>query len=596
MNRIGLSAYDYGIIVLYFLLMLGIGWYFAKNKKNAEDYLLGGKNMHWFPVSVSMLMSVFSTYSLVMGPGEIFNHGWEWGVFSIVPQIFGIVSVLIFTKFFFKINAFTPFEYLSLRYDKYARTLAALGHAWSSVFYAGMVLLTSAKIFEAAAGWPCWITILIVGTVSIIYTGTGGLRAVVWTDFTQFFIMMLGIVALIVTLCRLTPGGAVGAVTYAFQNGHGLDGFKRPEFYTLWPYVRITFWAMMINYTMSGLGIGLGQMTVQRLIATGSLKRAFRAQLSSFFIAALVIYLLDFIGFAVYSYYAQNPDPAVTSGDLALFRFVATKLPFLMPGVFISAALAAVMSTLSSVFNSDAAVWLKNFYIPYINPAADNKQQVRFSFFATITVGVLAMIISLAQWASSIWLKQTMVEVGVIFSIFTVGVGFTNYALAIFSRKASSLFLWSSLAWGKGITASLTIWYTCSKRGEITFAENGDLGYAGPIGIIWVLVPLAVALLVFCVRYCKSKRLWRLTWTVLSLIPFGFAIGTTMWYIFSHICFKGEPLVLSFTWMGVPTTLLNILYAIAWHIFAPEVPREKYAGLVWGYSNEKILQKLESEG
>ncbi len=589
--NIALSWADYLIIVLYFVAMLAIGWYFAKNKSDAADFLLGGRKMPWFPVAVSMLMSVFSTYSLVMGPGEIYNHGLDWGIISLFTPFIGVLSVLLFTKFFFKIQAFTPFEYLAYRYDPYVRLLAALGHCYSSVLYGGMVLLTTAKIFEAAAGWPCWATILAVGGISVIYTGTGGLRAVVWTDFVQFFVMLAGMGGLIVTLCWLTPGGAVGAVTYAFEHGHGLSRFNEADFYTLWPYVRLTFWALLIERVFGALSTGVSQMTVQRLMATGSVRNAVKAQFSSALITLPLCLLLDFIGLAIYSYYAQFPDPRVTAGDLALFTFVATKLPPLLPGLFIAAALAAAMSTLSSIFNGDASVWLKEVYLPYLRRDADDRRQVNFSKFATIAVGALVIGFALMQDFSARWLDQTMVEVGMIFGIFTVTVGIFNYGFAIFSRKASSLSFWSMIAFGYGFKVAMLLWYTFSKRGEVTFKASGDLGLAGPLGLEWVLCPAAAALLLVLIGLWRIRvRMWRLSWFVAAQIPGAFAMGCALWYYFSHTGDPTQPQVLSFTWVGIPGLFATLLYMAGWHLFGPEVAPERYQGLVWGYSNGEVHQ------
>ena len=97
MNQLGLQWWDYAVIVAYFVSMLAIGWYFSKRNSNAADFLLGGRKMPYFPVAVSMLMTVFSTYSLVMGPGEIYNHGLDWGVLGLIMPFIGVVSVIIFT-------------------------------------------------------------------------------------------------------------------------------------------------------------------------------------------------------------------------------------------------------------------------------------------------------------------------------------------------------------------------------------------------------------------------------------------------------------------------------------------------------------------
>ena len=592
MNQLGLQWWDYSVIVLYFASMLAIGWYFSKRNNDATDFLLGGRKMPYFPVAVSMLMTVFSTYSLVMAPGEIYNHGLDWGILSLIMPFIGVVSVMIFTKFFFKIEAFTPFEYLAYRYDKYARLIGAIGNTYSQMLYAGTVLLTTGKIFEAAAGWPCWLTILVIGVVSIIYTGSGGMKAVVWTDFIQFFVMLFGMGALIITLCLLINGGAWGAVSYAFENGHGLSRFTEKEFYSLWPYVRLNFWALLLARIWGALGTGTGQMTVQRLMATGSVKKAVKAQFTSACLTLPTVLLLDFIGLAIYSYYAQNPDPAVTTGDLALFRFIGTKLPPLIPGIFVASALAAAMSTLSSVFNGDAAVWLKEYYVPFLRPQATEKQQLRFSKIATYVVGFAAVILALLQDISLRYFNQTLVEVEMIFGFLFASVGFNQYFFAICSRKACSLSFWSMLAFGYGLKYPILLWYGGSKRCAHTFAQTGELGLAGPISSAWVWLPAAAVVLCWIIAYIRPNvRKWNITWRVLSVIPMGFTCGSVIWYIFSHISADGQPHVLSFTWSGLPGLVLMWLFMLVWHLWGPEVPKEHYYGLCWGYADKKMIKK-----
>lgn len=589
--KISLSFPDYLVIFVYMAGMLGTGWYFSRNRKNASEYLLGGRNMPWIPVGLSMLMTFFSTYSMVMVPGEIFNHGLDLWVLALINPYVQVVSVLIFTRFFFKINAFTPFEYLAYRYDKYTRLLAALGNCISSVLYVGMVLLSTAKIFEAAAGWPCWLTIILIGGISLIYTSSGGMRAVVWTDSIQFFVMAIGMTVLLYTLCSAVPGGATGAISYAFAHGHGLNRFSEADFYALSPYVRLTFWVTLINYVMGSIGFGTGQMTVQRLIATGSIRKAVKAQCASSLLTTPLQLIIWFIGLAIFSYYAQNPDPRVTSGDGALFVFVSTRLPFLIPGLFISSMLAAAMSTLSSCFNSDAAVWLKEVYLQYVNKQADDRQQVRFSVRATIAVGLAGIIFSLLQYLSSIWFKQTMVEVSVIFGIITVSVGVMNYIFAIASRKASSLSFWTMLLMTWGLKIPILIWYAGSKRGEIQFQADGTLGLAGPISTAWILWPaLLTAILLLLSLFVRHKH----TYAFMAALPsLGFTLGAILWYAFSHSGDPALPKVLSFQWVGLPNLIFSILFMLVWHLFGPDQPPERYRGLIWS-DFRGTVRELES--
>ena len=592
MNQIGLGWGDYSVIAMYFASMLAIGWYFSKRNDNATDFLLGGRKMPYFPIAVSMLMTVFSSWSLVMGPGEIYNHGLDWGVLGYISPFFGVLGVMIFTRFFFKIEAFTPFEYLAFRYDKYARLAAALGNSYSQILYAGTVLLTTGKIFEAAAGWAPWKTILVIGVISLIYTGSGGMKAVVWTDFIQFFVMLAGILVLVVTLCVSVKGGAWGAVTYAFEHGHGLSRFGEKEFYSLWPYVRLNFWALLLSSTWGALNTGVGQMTVQRLMATGSINKAVKAQFTSACLALPTILLLDFIGLAIYSYYAQNPDPAVTTGDLALFRFVATKLPPLMPGLFVASALAAAMSTLSSIFNGEAAVWLREYLLPFSRREISEKKQVLISKLATYSIGCMAIGFAILQQLSLSYFKQTMVEVQMIFGFIVVAVGFNQYFFAIVSRKASSLSFWVICAFTYGLKYPMLIWYGASKRCTNTFPQTGELGLAGPLGAEWIYIPLIAAAILWIIAECKrGSRRWKIVWRIIGTIPLGFVSGSVIWYIFSHWAADGQPHELSFTWQGLPGLVLTWALMLGWHLFGPEVPKERYYGLCWGYSDKKVIKK-----
>lgn len=595
--NISLSSYDYTIIIFYLALMIGIGFWFSRFKSNATDYLLGGGRMPWLPIGISIIMSLFSTYSIVMVPGEIYNYGLNLWVLALIIPYIQVVSVLIFTRFFFKIKAFTPFEYLEYRYDKYIRLIASIGYCYGNIVYMGIVLLSSAKIFEAGAGWPCWITICLMGGISLLYTALGGLKATVWTDVVQFVFMIFGLGAIVVTLCLLVDGGAWGAVTYAFQNGRGLDRFHEADFYGLNPYIRLSCWIILINYVMGGLGAGTEQMTVQRLISTGSTRQAVKAQLASSLLTTPLQLILWFIGLGVFSYYAQNPDPRVTSGDGALFTFTATRLPPLVPGIFIAAMLAAAMSTVSSLLNSGAAVWLKELYLRYWRPAAGNREQVRFSQGVTLALGGTAIGIALLQQFASVWFEQTMVEIQVIFSLIMVSVGILVYMFAIFSRKASMFSFWFMTVLVFGLKIVILIWYSCSKRYAVLFRQTGEPGLAGALEWHWLGYPAAAIVLSLVFRKFSSSRGWRLGWLLTAVTFAGASLGMLLWIAYSNTAPLDVPKVLSFKWVSFPPLLVSVVFMILWHIFGPEQPEEKYKGLILSDANGDFQKlKLNQEG
>ena len=177
-----LEIIDYAVMAAYFVAMIVIGVCTASKKNDTKSYLLGGGKMPYFALGISCLMAALSAFSLVMVPGEIYNHGLDLMSLGLIGIVLTIGGVAIFMRFYFKIGAFTPFEYLERRYSPGVRTLISTLVLYLRIIYLGMVLFSTSKIFEGAAGWPCWLTVLLCGMVSLIFTSAGGLKAVVWTD------------------------------------------------------------------------------------------------------------------------------------------------------------------------------------------------------------------------------------------------------------------------------------------------------------------------------------------------------------------------------------------------------------------------------
>lgn len=239
-----LTTMDWMAMGAYFIAVVGLGLFFSRKEKTTEDYLLGGRNIPWMAVGISCLMSLLSTYSMVMVPGEIYKHGLSLWMLNLISPILTVASFFIFVRFYFRINAFTPFEYLQRRYDKNVRVLISVIYLWTRLLYLAMVLFATAKVFEGGAGWPAWATITGVGLVGILYTVMGGMKAVIWTDVLQFFVLVGGLGVAGVILCNHVEGGFMGAITYAFEHDRG------PTEYS----ISIIFW-YVISHTHSQGGV-----------------------------------------------------------------------------------------------------------------------------------------------------------------------------------------------------------------------------------------------------------------------------------------------------------------------------------------------------
>lgn len=147
-GKIGWS--DYGVLILYFAGILWIGYHFSKNENNSESYLLGGRRMPYLAIGIACLMSLLSSVSIVIVPGEIFNNGLTLFIFGPLMALLAIPCYLLFTVFYFRLGSFTPYEYLEYRYSRSVRGLIAFSSLYSRIMYIGMVIFTFLLII-----WQC---------------------------------------------------------------------------------------------------------------------------------------------------------------------------------------------------------------------------------------------------------------------------------------------------------------------------------------------------------------------------------------------------------------------------------------------------------
>jgi SSS family solute:Na+ symporter len=490
----GLHWGDYAVMALYVAATLALGFIFRRRGADTEDYLLGGRRMPWWLTGVSYVASLLSTVSLVAIPGEAFNHGLSLSLASLIEPVVAVGTFFLFVRFYFRRRVFTPFTYLEERFDRRVRALGSLSFFAMRLVYIGLILFSSAKVFEGAAGWPAPLTVTLVGLVAIVYVSMGGLRAEMWSDFFHF-ILLVGGVTLIVGLCiARVDGGAAGIIQYARTHDRWFQDFGKPEFYHLDPGVRVTFWLIVVSVTKEYLFYNSSdQISIQRLLSTGSYEQAKK---SIWFVSALslpVSAILWFLGLGVFAYYGQHAVAgAGLQGDTALFRFVATEMPPLVPGIFLSAMLAAVMSTIDSGLDSLATVVVKDFYVVFVRPAASERMQVRLSRLLVVLFGVLGIGMGLLLAAASARSQATLIEAaniamvlqGILAPIFLVGVT---------TRRVGATDILRAAAVAGCVTVAMIVWYVTSQ------------GTPTPLSFLFVSFPGLICMLVLG----YAPLLWR---------------------------------------------------------------------------------------
>lgn len=224
---------DYAVMVAFLLAICAMGGVFKTRRQKAatvtgtggaaDDHMLAGGHVPPWAAAISYVMALFSTHSLVSTPGEAYNYGLRKYVFEWIGPFTGLLFFFIFIRFYFSVKTFTPFAYLERRFDARVRLVVSSIYLFTRTTILAIILFSCATVFQAMAGWPVWKTSLVVGAVSIIYSASGDMKAIIWTHVLQFVVMCLGIGAVVVVCTMNVQGGAAGVIDYAFSHGGGFN-------------------------------------------------------------------------------------------------------------------------------------------------------------------------------------------------------------------------------------------------------------------------------------------------------------------------------------------------------------------------------------
>jgi SSS family transporter len=586
--NISLQWSDISSIVIYLLIIVLIGVFFTRGTKTTEGYLLGGRSIPWWAIGISYMMSLFSTLSLVACPGEIYNYGMTMSVFGFLYPVLSIVFFFVFMRFLFAANVFTPFEYLEKRFSSNVRTLVGNIYIFTRIFYLAMVLYATSMVFFGGAGWDPKITIIIIGVIGTFYTVMGGMRAVVWTDVVQFVVLIVGVGLVFIICSQENTGGLAGAWNYAMAHGRGPERFADPSFYQLSPFVRLSFWVLLYSQISQAIFYNSGdQISVQRLLSTSSYQQAKKAIFTNSFSFIPFSIVLTIIGLMIFSYYGEHPDPNVTSGDVALFAFVSTKLPTPLPGIFFAAMLAAAMSTLDSGINSLSGLLVKEIYVRAKGGQVDDGKQVKLMKWGTVLIGVIATLGGLGICIASTALRETVNEAFTIWTILGVVMN-PVFLLGVTSRYITTAWIWRLTAWTFGLSFGLAGWYVISKS-----------GFTAPLPWNAVIIAAAVTFILAVAGKLAAKlprQLIRQSVNWLAILYGGLTGALLSWALCSRYFGPGDTGgALSFMWVSFPGPLLFLAggYIVAFVLARKHGEPEHGCLTLWSW--REVSARLEQQ-
>lgn len=359
-------AVDYVLFVGVLLVSALIGVFYmvkearAAKQASAEDVLMGGRDIGIFPIAMSLMASFMSAITVLGTPTEMYNNNTSYWIAGNVIIITTILTNHVFLPFFHNLSLTSAYEYLEKRFNVLVRICASVIFMMNMLLYMGVVLYAPALALNQVTGLSLSLSIVCIGLVCTFYTALGGLRAVVWTDTFQTFVVMAGLIAIIVVGSR-EVGGLDKVWKIADHGGriHFLDWSADPT-------VRHSFWALVIGSIVGQLTIyAANQTMIQRYLAIKEITNSKRALYVSLPLTLILSTVVCLVGIVIYATY-HDCDPKilnlVQARDQLLPFLVMDKLTFLpgLPGLFVASLFSASLSSISSGLNALAIVILED--------------------------------------------------------------------------------------------------------------------------------------------------------------------------------------------------------------------------------------------
>ena len=401
-----LGLTDWIIVGIFFLIVIGIGWYASKTAgKNTSEFFLGGRGMPWWLLGISMVACTFSADTPNLVTGMVRESGvaknWAWWAFLIT----GMVTGFIYAKLWRRSNVMTDLEYYELRYSgKAASFLRGFRAIYLGLFFncliMGTVTLAAIKIGAVMFNIPPLQTVVIASLAVVLYAAVGGLKGVIWADFFQYGIALFGaVLAAVVALRQPEVGGLDGLLSHPIvrEKMNFIPDFSNPAQYV--PLLIIPIAVQWWSVWYPGAEPGGGGYIAQRMLAAKDEKNAIGATMLFNFmhyairpwpwiivaLASLVIYP------DLTTIHQEFPgiDPTYLKDDIA-YPVMMSKLGPGWLGLIVASLIAAYMSTIGTHLNWGSSYLVNDFYKRFVKKDATEKELVRMGRISTVVLMLIA--------------------------------------------------------------------------------------------------------------------------------------------------------------------------------------------------------------
>jgi len=425
------GALNYIMLVIYFAILLWMGYYFSKRESTTDDYFLGGKRIPWWAAGVSIFGTQLSAITFMAIPAKAYATNWVFFLANMGIVLIAPIIIYLYLPFYRRLNIVTAYQYLEKRFSVVLRLIGSAQYILLQLGRMAIVIFLPAIALSTVTGINIYLTLALMGLLSTVYTVMGGIEAVIWSDVMQAVVLLGGALLSLLIIFLDIEGGFSGFLGTAVAN----DKFHM--FNWSWDWTMTAVWVVLVGNTINQLvPYSADQTVVQRYLTTSSEKEAAKSIWTNAILAIPASIIFFGVGTALFVFYGENPSAiAPTLQTDAIFPlFIMQELPAGIAGIVIAGVFAAAMSSLDSAMNSTATASVTDFYYRF-HPDSSETYRLRLARVITVVLGFVATGIGFMMASMDITsLFDLILEIVALFGGSLAGL----FALGIFTKRANA--------------------------------------------------------------------------------------------------------------------------------------------------------------
>ena len=466
---------NWTVLVIYLAAMLGMGFYFMRKEKGANDFFKGGGKIPWWAAGISIYATMLSAITYMTIPAKAYTTDWTYYPMLWMILLVSFPVIKYYLPYFRKLNVTSAYEILEKRFNLFTRMLASTLFCVFMIVRMAIVLYLPSLALTAVTGIDIYLCIVLMGLITIVYCTMGGVTAVIWGDVVQGLILVFGAIFAVVYLAMGTEGGISGYIDIALEN----DKLRLFDFSSSWS--QATWWVIILGGLANNLiSYTSDQTVIQRYLTTSDEKSAGRSILINGVMSVFVSVAFYMIGTGLYTFYKTHPaelDVTMQQSDAIFPFFMMSQMPAGVAGALIAAIFAATMSTISSNINSVATAFSIDFWKRF-RPSTSDTKLVVIARWASVVSGMVGLLLALfmATWEIQSFLDFFNEALGLL----TSGLG-GLFFIAVFMKRVKG----HAALIGFIVGEAVVFWM--SKNTDANFLLFGAIGMVVSIVVAWLL-------------------------------------------------------------------------------------------------------------